>query len=212
MKGSMQLVEGTYATPTPAGIFYAIGSGDVDPGRAMLINLICEAFTQPLSKDTLLNWSGGSDLEPAQRVLYRLQRLDFVRGRKRPVRAPPEGKLEELLPPLLSQFSSDGKAVLADDKGFYLASSGYAHEAAEELAALAADLTLVYHRYSKLLKRNLKEPSEAFALVGPDGRSELGFWPIHIGEQVFSLVVGGVPRMNQSAIVRLVQLLAIRYR
>jgi hypothetical protein len=208
----MRLVEGLYAAPTPAGTFYAAGNSEPEPGRTMLVNLLCESFQRPISRDSLLAWSAGDDVEQALRVLYRLQRLDFVRGARRPGVVPPKGKLEDLLPPLLSQFSSQGKVVLADDKGFYLASSGYHHEAAEELAALAVDLHKVYERYRRLLRGNLKHASEALALVSPDGRSDLGFWPLHIGPQAFSLIVEGVPNLNQPALVRLVQLLAIRYR
>jgi hypothetical protein len=112
----------------------------------------------------------------------------------------------------LGRFSLTGKAILIGEGGFQIACAGYPHEAAEELAAMAVDLGGVYRRHEKLLKGNLKQSSEALALVAPDGRSALGFWPIYIGDQTFYICVEGPPQLNQKALFSLVQLLATRYR
>jgi hypothetical protein len=41
--------------------------------------------------------------------------------------------------------------LLADDQGFYLACNGYAHEVAEEISALSAEISMVHARRTGLL-------------------------------------------------------------
>ena len=116
-----------------------------------------------------------------------------------------------MLPTLLSVLSGSNKALLADQQGFYLATYGFSHESAEELSALSADVASLYQRHSGLLKNNLGIDSSAWSIVDASGDSHMGCWPIFIGNQRFSLVLSGVPQMNQSAFTNLVWMLSKRY-
>jgi hypothetical protein len=208
----LSLAADTYANPTALGVFYATCTDQAEPGRALLMNLICEAFKMPLDREALLSWAGCDDLDQGLQILYRLQRLDFVRGSSQPGTSPDEGNLETLLPPLLEQLSHSGSALLADSEGLYIASAGFTHEVAEQLAAMAVDFSLIQARYRKTLRSKLQDGHSGVALVSGDGRADLGFWPLYIGRRVFFLAIEGVPQFNQLAFTKLVQLLAIRYR
>ncbi|HHO59219.1 MAG TPA: hypothetical protein ENJ64_03175 [Thiotrichales bacterium] len=146
----------------------------------------------------------------AQQALTHMIRLKWLQSFEEPAHAP-DGTIEERLPELLQQLSSDGRALLADDQGFYLACAGFTHEAAEELSALSGDLASLSARHEGILHGNLKMNSSAFAVVDAGGYSQLGFWPLFIGETAFVLVVSGVPRFDQAAFVDLVWYLHKRY-
>ncbi len=120
-------------------------------------------------------------------------------------------RIEALLPPLLAQLSDEGRAILAEKRGLYLGTAGFAHETSEELAALGADLANVHERHSKLLHGNLRLRSDGWGMVNAGGASEIGFWPLYFGEEYFILVVGGMPRFNQEAFTTLLWTLGVRY-
>ncbi|MFA5732666.1 MAG: roadblock/LC7 domain-containing protein, partial [Acidithiobacillus sp.] len=67
-------------------------------------------------------------------------------------------------------------------------------------------------RHDRLLKNNLRVNTETWGLIDPAGRSELGFWPLFIGQQHFMLVISGTPRLQDQSFVTLVQDLDTRYR
>jgi len=123
----------------------------------------------------------------------------------------PEGALEELLPPLLTNISETEKVLLADDQGFYLACLGFPHEVAEELSALSAEIATVHERRAGLLMNNMGLGSHAWAIVDAFGNSQTGFWPVFIGKTRFVIVISGVPHFNQPDFVKLIWALSIRY-
>jgi len=143
-------------------------------------------------------------------LLQRCQQLGWVQGIKEE-RAVPTGALEDLLPELLSKISEEGKVLLADDQGFYLACNGYAHEVAEEISALSAEISVVHARRTGLLMKNLGLNSHAWAVINASGNSQLGFWPLFIGETRFVIAISGVPHFNQPEFISLVWLLSVRY-
>jgi hypothetical protein len=154
-------------------------------------------------------WSGLHSKD-SEGLVNRLQDLGWLSGRESTLSAP-EGPLEKVLPGILEQVSIEGKALLADDQGFYLSSSGIAHETAEALSAVSANLGSIYERHQRLLVNNLGLRDQAWTLSNAAGNSQLGFWPLHIGSQRFSLVVQGRPTLNQPAFRDLVWILSIRY-
>ena len=143
-------------------------------------------------------------------VIYHIKKLKFLQGFDQN-QFVPEGTIEESLPELLKLLSSDHKALLADGQGFYLAGSGFTHEAAEELSALSGDLASLYTRHQGIIRGNLNIKSGAFALVDAAGYSQLGFWPLYIGDTLFMLVISGVPRLDQKVFVDLIWTLHKRY-
>ncbi|BAO45714.1 roadblock/LC7 domain-containing protein [Thiolapillus brandeum] len=206
---NLQLQQGVYLAPTPAGAFYCSASPQEDPARHLLQSLISQRQSPVLDNASLEAWCGTST-EDATTLLYHMQRQSLVQGLSKP-QICPEGPLEEVIPFLLPALSGDNKALLADDQGFYVASSGFPHESAEELAALSASLGLLHKRHQRLLNKNLGYQGNAWTLGDAAGNSQIGFWPLFVGTQRFSLVISGLPRFNQNAFSRLVWSLGIRY-
>jgi hypothetical protein len=195
--------------PTPAGAYYTISSSHPEPARRLLQGIMSKDVTPAWDLEQLSLWSG-LDQEAAVELLRRLQELGWVSGLQG-VQSAPAGPLETVLPGLLAQVSVQGKALLADNQGFYLAASGFPHEAAESLSAVSADLGSLYERHQLLLANNLGQREQAWALTDAAGNSQLGFWPLYVGSQRFVLVIEGRPSFNQPAFRDLVWVLTLRY-
>jgi len=205
---SIQLPD-KYILPSPAGAYYCIASSDTDPAKRFLQNLMADKEAMHLDAETLDRLIISENIEHDQ-ILSHIEKLKWLQGFDQKTQIP-AGTLEEALPEILQQLSSDDKALLADDQGLYLSSSGFTHEAAEELSALSADLSSLYLRHKGIIKGNLNINSSAISFVDAAGYSQLGFWPIYIGALKFVLVVSGVPRFDQAAFVNLVWMLHKRY-
>ena len=190
-----------YVLPSPAGAFYSIASRETEPAKQFLQNLMTGKETAMFD----LKQTGENDL-----LLQHMQKLKWLQAFDQPVLIP-EGTIEDALPEILEKLSSDSKALLADDQGLYLASTGFTHEASEELSALSGDLSSLYARHHGIIKGNLHIKSSAFSLVDAAGYSQLGFWPLYIGNMMFVLVVHGAPRFDQTAFVELIWLLHKQY-
>lgn len=198
-----------YLNITPGGVYYATQDSSPDAGRGFLHNLLKEAETPLFDTDIACRLSG-LKRKRALEFVHWLQEANLIIGTEQP-EAAPEGSLERLLPELLRPLSDEGKVVLAESRGLYLGSAGFPHESAEELAALSSNLTAVYARHKELLQGNLGHQQKAWGLVDATGNSELGFWPVYIGENRFTLIVGGIPQFNQPSYKRLVWALSRRY-
>ena len=205
-----QIQKNIHILPSPAGAYYAVARPEDEAARRLLRSLLQLPTSQLLSTEGLRNWSGIESDDHAMELLGHIQTLGWIEGSETPV-TPPEGRLEDTLPDLLAPLSDSGKILLADEQGFYLCAQGFAHETAEELSALSADLATLHERHAGLLKNNLGLRSNAWAVVDAAGNSEVGFWPMYVGDQRFVLVVGGMPRLNQPAFIQLIWALSIRY-
>ena len=203
------LTENLYLGITPGGTYYAVQDNAEEPGRAFLHRLLQEAQTPLFNVDVACELSGYKK-KRALEFVHWMQEAGLILGLERTEQAPQE-TLERLLPQLLRTMSDEGKAILAESRGLYLGSAGFTHEAAEELAALSANLTTVYTRHKELLHGNLGYRQRAWGLVDASGNSEVGFWPIYIGQNRFTLIIGGVPQFNQAGFKRLVWALEMRY-
>ena len=195
--------------PTPAGAFHAVSANSDEPARRLLLGILSERSLPFADPTRLVLWSGLQQQESIE-LVHRLQELGWLSGRESPLAAP-DGPLEEVLPDMLEQVSIEGKALLADDQGFYLSTSGLVHETAEALSAVSANLSSLYDKHQRLLINNLGLREQAWTLANAAGNSRLGFWPLHIGPQRFVLVIQGRPTFNQPAFRDLVWVLSIRY-
>ena len=204
------LAEGLYVMPSPAGAYYAVSRPEHEPARRLIINLLQHRKSPRLSIRGLQDWAAAKDEQRAAELLHRMQVLGWIQGLKTEQQAP-DGTLEDLLPKLLRPLSADGKVLLADQQGFYVSSLGYPHETAEELSALSADLASLHDRHHGLLENNMGLGTSAWAIVDAAGNSQVGFWPLYIGDQRFVLVVGGLPQLNRQALTDLIWALCIRY-
>jgi hypothetical protein len=204
------LTEGLYLYPTPAGAYYAASSVEKDRPRQFLKNILLQQKTPKLDIDTLRYLMGQNDEQRCLELLHHCQKLGWIQGVS-PAREYPIGALEDILPQLLSSISENGKVLLADKEGFYLVSSGFPHEVAEELSALSAEILTVHDRRSGLLLNNMGLASNAWAVVDVFGNSHVGFWPLFIGKNRFVIAITGIPHFNQPDFVSLVWALSIRY-
>lgn len=204
------LTEGLYLSPSPAGAYYAVSCNDTDKPRQFIRQLLQQPVTRALNLDNLQQLSGLEDPQKCLELLHHCQKLSWVQGLTTELQYPSD-LLENTLPGLLSKMSESGKVLLADKQGFYLASHGFPHEVAEELSALSAELAIVHDRHSGLLVNNLGLASHTWGIIDVFGNSQIGFWPLFIGNLRFVLVISGVPHFNQPEFVNLVWALSKRY-
>lgn len=204
-----ELLPGLYLAPTPAGAYFAVSSPAEDVFRGLLLILMRGEVSPALTEESLVDLTG-LEAGLAMERLYHLQSLHLIQGLSEP-RHIPQGNLEKVLPGILAELAGRGRALLADDQGFYLASHGFHHETAEELAGLSADLGLLHQRHQGLIANNLSLRSSAWALINAGGNSEIGFWPLYVGSQRFVLILTGLPNLNQVATLDLIWSLVRRY-
>lgn len=203
------LTENLYLGATLGGTYYAVQDNAEEPGRQFLHRLFQENTTPLFNVEVACELSGYKK-KRALEFIHWMQEANLIQGLEQP-EAAPEETLERLLPSVLRTLSDEGKAILAESRGLYLGSAGFTHEAAEELAALSANLTAVYARHRELLRGNLGYRQRAWGLIDASGNSEVGFWPVYIGQNRFTLIIGGIPQFNQAGFKRLVWALAMRY-
>lgn len=199
-----------YLSPSPAGAYYCVSGMERNPARQFLDRLLREKISPALNEGNLLRLTQHERLDDAVELLHHVQKLGWMEALKSPVEAP-SGRLEDILPKVLPLFSENGKILLADAQGFYVSSSGFSHEVAEELSAMSANIATLHQRYQGVLNKNLGENSSAWSLVDAAGNSQIGFWPIFIDNSQFMLIINGLPRLNQRALTMLVWALNTRY-
>jgi hypothetical protein len=204
------LTEGLYLYPTPSGAYYATCSVETDKPRQFLRALLKQPQTCALNAANLQQLMSQDEEQKCMELLHHCQKLGWIQGLDTVIPYP-QGALEEILPELLSKISEHGKALLADSQGFYLASHGFPHEVAEELSALSAEIASVHERRSGLLMNNMGLASHAWAVIDASGNSQVGFWPLFIGNNRFVVAISGIPHFNQAEFVSLVWALSIRY-
>lgn len=198
-----------YIAITPSGAYFATLNPTPDDARALLLQLLSTEFDLLYSLELV---SELADLEEGPAMGLFQQLLD--RGFVALTEAPPEiptGPLENILPGLLKQLSDSGKALLADDQGFCLSSTGYSAEQSETLAALAADLISLQERHKRVISGDLGLAGDSWGIMNAVGQSQIGCWVIHMGHQRFCLVLSDMPKLNQQAFSEILSCLARRY-
>jgi len=204
------VVDGLYLYLTPVGAYYAVSSKDDDKPRRFLNRLLQQTETPVLNMESLMTLMDEESEDKALELLHHCQNLGWVQGVDEAIQSP-AGVLEKILPQLLDNISETGKVLLADDQGFYLACNGFPHEVAEELSALSAEIETVHERRAGLLLNNLGIASHAWAIVDAFGGSQIGFWPVFIGQTRFVIAISGIPHFNQADFVTLIWALSSRY-
>lgn len=204
------LTAGVYLYPTPAGAYYAACSLNNDKARLFLRALLMQQQTPELNLANLQQLMSQHEETKCLELLHHCQKLGWVQGLDAELHYPHDA-LEDILPELLSKISENGKVLLADSQGFYLASHGFPHEVAEELSALSAEIAIIHERRSGLLMNNMGLASAAWAVIDAHGNSQLGFWPLFIGNNRFVIAISGIPHFNHPEFVSLVWTLSMRY-
>ncbi|GAB4358947.1 MAG: hypothetical protein Kow0060_13230 [Methylohalobius crimeensis] len=210
MMAKSRLREDVFLWPTPAGAYYAVSEAENTSPRRFLCNLLGSTETPRLTQDFLEQIKEGESLDQTLSLLRRIQSLRWLQGLNAPLSVLDQ-PLEDILPELLAELTEKGKSLLADPQGFYLASNGFPHETAEELAALSADVLSLQDRHKGLLLNNLNLASQAWGVVDASGCSRLGIWPLQVGKHRFALLMTGIPHFNHPNFVHLVWTLMTRY-
>ncbi len=203
------LNDGLFINVTPRGVYYAIQSNHQDKSRDLLQKLLQYEETPSLTAETL-NEISSANADDTMNLLHNMQKTKLISGHTQPETIK-QGALEDLLPDLLKNLSESGKVLLAEKSGLYLGASGFPHEAAEELAAISASLSEVYQRHKGLLQGNLGFSQHAWGLIDAAGNSEVGFWPLYVGDNQFTLVIEGLPQLNSPSFKHLIWVLIKRY-
>jgi hypothetical protein len=198
-----------YLGITPSGSYYAVQDDTPDVGRDFLHSLLRLPNSPSFNLDMACELSGLKG-KAALEFVHWMQEAGFVYGFAE-VESAPKNSIESILPELLKPLSDEGKAILAESRGLYLGAAGYTHEVAEELAALSSNLSAAYARHKEVLKGNLGHRQKAWGLVDANGNSEIGFWPLYINDTYFTLIIGGMPQLNQLAFKQLIWALEVRY-
>lgn len=199
-----------YLLPTPAGAYCAVAEDSETPLRRFLLGVIAHQGTQSITPEKLCAWSGQNDTASAGDFLHELAAKGWLEILQQPAQLP-EYSMEYSLPRLLPGLSREGKVLLADTQGFVIFSEGFTAEAAEELAVLSADLANLHERRGDFLRQRLGLTGSAWALINAAGNSQVGFWPLHIGDERLVLVIDGPPALNQPQLVDFVLLLHRRF-
>ena len=206
---TFQLNKDLYINVTPRGAYYAIQDSASDATRNVLTKLLREDETPPLTAEVAEDLTGLTG-EEAFNFLDRIQSLGLISGQKQ-LETAPEDNMEDILPELLGSLSDSEKVLLAEHSGLYLGASGFPHEAAEELAAISANLSEVYQRHKRLLQGSLQFNQHAWGLIDAAGNSEVGFWPLYVGYNQFTLIIHGMPQLNRPGFKHLIWSLVKRY-
>lgn len=205
-----ELIPDVFVSVTPAGAYYAVASAEDEPARRLLFGILAEPRTPALSVERVCAWTGEANPDEAMALLHRVQSVGWVCAESSAREVPPM-RMEQDMPALLRQLSDRQRALLADPEGFQLANSGFTHEAAEQLAALAAELATIHQRYRGLLRGNLRLNAGGLAAVDAAGHSQLGLWPLSVRGQDFLLVIAGAPQLDRRAFADAIWGLAHRY-
>jgi hypothetical protein len=204
------LIPGAYATVTPAGAYYA-ATGGTDDAACNILTALLKMPQTPLLEPAILQSIFPQESEAdALDLLFRMQEVGWIVGTASPATAP-ELNMERDVPPLMERLSSEGRALLAESQGFYLANAGFPHEVVEDISALAAEVTSIQHRHRLLIRNNLRSHASGWSAVDAAGNSQIGFWPLQISQHNFVLVIAGSPSFNQKFFTDLVWWLVRRY-
>ena len=204
------LAESGFLYPSPAGAYHASSSIDSDRSQGLLRALFQCRETPLLTLENLQELIALEHDSSYLELLHHCEKVGLLQNVETAIGFP-DSPLEKILPDLLKSISVNGKVLLADDQGFYLASSGFPHEVAEELSALSVEIANIHRRRSGVLVNNLGITSQAWSIVNATGNSQIGFWPLFIGNNRFLIVVSGVPHFNQPEFVSLIWALSVRY-
>lgn len=205
------LVEGLFIYPTPIGCYYVISSPVEDSARDFIKRLLQLPSTPELNIDSLTKLMEVETQREAIELLHFCQKKGWIQGINAPIESP-KGALDKILPLLLDNLSETGEVLLSDAQGFHLACSGFNNQTADQLSAISAEIETVHKRRLDMLKNNLTIDSHAWAIVDAFGGSQLGFWPLYIGNSQFVITITGIPHFNKPDFVTLIWALSNRYQ
>jgi len=190
-----------YLTVTPAGCYYAVENCEPTIARELLNTILREKTSPALSEFAERDQDSIREIHKTGFVIFEPQQSSL-----------PEGNLTRLLPKVLPALSERKSVVLTESRqGLFIDYTGVSQDEAEELAVMAAGFRALAEKRNSLLAGKLSIGSRAFGILDPAGNSEIGFWPLHVSGNVFTLIVLGIPRFNTAHFSTLVWALMERY-
>lgn len=199
-----------FMSPTPAGAYYCVSGKQKTPARKLLQHLLLSTYTPEFSLEKIQQILHYDNRDEIIELILLCQKMGWLGGIEQAMKLP-SGNLEEILPGLLIELSDISTALLADSQGFYICAQGFSEENAEEISALSADIASMHDRHQHLIQDKLDLYTSAWSIVDAAGNSQIGFWPMFIGDQRFVLVIQGLPQMNQMQLTNLIWALYHRY-
>ncbi len=198
-----------YLVPTPAGAWHAVASNEREARRSVLMGLLQGAARVPVSLVKLIEWTAVTDRKAVRSLLFKMQRDGWLNADVNPLELP-EQPLDEALPRILRDLSDQGAGLLGDDAGLCIAYSGFDRVTAEKLAAFSTAAYGLYRRYRTEVEESAGPSAFGWALLDDESDFSLTVRSLYVGDRVFSLIVGGKPRLTSEAFVRLAALLSNR--
>ncbi len=205
------LVDGLFIYPTPIGCYYAVSSLTEDNARDFIKRLLQLPNTPELNLNSLTKLMEVETEQEAIDLLHLCQKMGWIQGVKESIESP-QDPLDKILPVLLDNLSETGNVLLSDSQGFHLGCSGFTNKTADQLSAISAEIATIHKRRLDMLKTNLTIDSHAWAIVDAFGGSQLGFWPLFIGNSQFVITISGIPHFNRPDFVTLIWALSNRYQ
>ena len=123
------------------GLNYLISSADACAIRHFLLYVLTQSIRQYQTMEQMLAWDGMSNSE-LTRLVKKMLDLDWLVPVTEEDNKPEDINSKTVLRKL-SELSSTGNVLLADDKGLVIQSSGFDKQRAEHLAASSARLLAV---------------------------------------------------------------------
>lgn len=199
-----------YLMPTPGGAYYLTQDNTSNWKKDVLKKLFSMKKTPKLNHKNLIALFDTDESENLEYKIEMCKKLKLIQVVDEQITAP-SGLLEDNLDKIIHLFSKKEKAILSDSQGFCISNSGFPAEMSEEISVLSADIAIMHKRRALNINKKLDLNSQAWSIVDASGNSCLGFWPININQEVFVLVLEGVPFFNQPVMVSLIWSLFLRF-
>lgn len=196
-----------YLGITPAGAYHATAAAEPAPMRRLLLRALLERSTLRMRDVPWTDWLGAQGAGSAVDLVARMDALGWLSGLETPQQCP-AGPLEPLLPRLLASLSSLRLGLLADHQGLQIGYAGFSEAQAQGIAAVSAEAIALAFRCRRLLGGLERYGPGAWGMIDAAGHSQIGVWPLFLGETWFALVLGGQPRLRHPDFLRLVWALA----
>ncbi len=199
-----------YLYSTPAGAFYLAQDNAENWRKEVLQKLFLNKSSIELTSENLSSLFETNDKEDLALKIEKCKKQHLIQVVDTKIEIP-SGDFEHNLNNIIRVFSHNETALLSDSLGLCIANYGFPIEMLEEISVLSADIAIMHKRRALNINKKLGLNSQAWSIVDPSGNSNLGFWPINIGKEVFVLVIEGAPFFNQPAMVTLVWMLYLRF-
>ncbi len=196
--------------PTASGAYYAACQPDRTPVALWFTEMLRNPHTSKMSLTKIKATMHIQSQAECASLLEDIIAVGWLEEHDHKLYAP-EGKISEIAPNLLAALSSTGRGLLVDDQGFCLVSVGFDADDIDELAAMSVRFGALIHQYRATLKRQTTVSTESWGLIDVAGHNQIGVWPIFLNKRRFSLVLQGIPQLNDPSFTQLIWALYSRY-